>query len=207
MISSPETIVVDDLGSGSKKMKSSLRKVSDIAKYSAVSKKYGILLSNMSKAFAGTMVLELGTSLGISTMYLAASCPKARVYTIEGCPATSEIAERNFREAGLSNVRLLTGPFDKVLPEIRDENISPGLVFIDGNHSRKPVVSYFDQVADMSDRNTVVILDDIYSSSEMAEAWKEIKDHKAVTFTIDIRRMGIVFFREGSDHIHYVIRH
>ncbi len=76
------------------------------------------------------------------------------------------------------------------------EGISPGLVFIDGNHRKDPVISYFNQIAEMSDRNTVIIIDDIYSSAEMEEAWSEIKDHSKVTLTIDIFRMGIVFFRE-----------
>jgi predicted O-methyltransferase YrrM len=132
MISNPETMVVNDLGAGSKKMKSSLRKVSDIAKYSAVPKKYGIFLANLSKAFAGPYVLEFGTSLGISTMYMAAACPGSEVYTMEGCPRTSAVASENFREAGLSNIRMFIGPFDELLQEIKAKGISPGLVFIDG---------------------------------------------------------------------------
>ena len=207
MISNPETIVVNDLGAGSMKMKSSLRKVSDIAKYSAVPKKYGIFLANLSRVFAGPYVLEFGTSLGISTMYMAAACPGSEVYTMEGCPQTSAIAAENFREAGLSNIRMFTGSFDELLPGIKAEGISPGLVFIDGNHSKDPVISYFNQVVDMSDRNTVIVIDDIYSSADMAEAWSEIKDRSPVTLTIDIYRMGIVFFRETGDHFHYVIRH
>ena len=59
------------------------------------------LLSNMAAEFGKPLIIELGTSFGISTMYLAASCPDATVYTIEGCPATAEIARENFTEAGL----------------------------------------------------------------------------------------------------------
>ncbi len=79
-------------------MKTNLRKVSDIARYSAVSRKYGIFLSNMSGAFGIPMILEFGTSFGISTMYMAASSREIPVYTMEGCQATSEIAAENFRE-------------------------------------------------------------------------------------------------------------
>ncbi len=207
MISDQETIVVNDLGAGSVKMKSSLRKVTDIARYSAVPRKYGILLSNMSKTFAGPMVLEFGTSLGISTMYMAASSPETKVYTMEGCKAASEIAFNNFREAGLSNIRMFNGPFEEVLPEIRREKITPGLVFIDGNHRKEPVMSYFNQVAEMSDFKTVVIIDDINTTRGMGEAWSEIRNHNKVTFTIDICRMGIAFFREGINHLNYVIRY
>ena len=207
MISDPRLISVIDLGSGSERMKTSLRKVSDIARYSAVPLKYGCLLSNMSKEFGKTSVIECGTSLGISTMYIAASCPDTTVHTIEGCPATSEIAKENFKEAGLKNIKLYNGPFDEVLPVIRKETMTPGLIFFDGNHRKEPVVRYFDMVAEISDSKTVIIIDDIYSSKGMTEAWYEIKKNKKVTFTIDIFRMGFLFFRQGVNRFDYIIRY
>jgi len=207
LFADPRSIEVNDLGAGSKKMKTSLRKVSDIVRYSAVPKKYGILLSNMAKEFGGPIVLEFGTSLGISTMYMAASCSKTTVITMEGCRETSAIAEENFREAGLSNIRLINGSFDDILPQLQNEEICPGLIFIDGNHLKEPVIRYFNQVANMSDNKSVVIIDDIYSSEEMAEAWEMIKSHKNVTMSVDIFRMGMVFFRKGVNHFNYVVRY
>jgi len=207
LLTDSRPIQVNDLGSGSKKMKTSLRKVSDIARYSAVTKKYGILLSNMSKAFGKPLVLEFGTSLGLSTMYMAASCGSATVITMEGCSETSVIAEENFREAGFSNIRLINGSFDDILPQLKNEDIRPGLIFIDGNHRKEPLMRYFNQVADMSDNNSVVMIDDIYFSEEMAEAWTEIKSHKNVTMSVDIFRIGMVFFRKGLNHFNYVVRY
>jgi len=86
MVSNPDSIIVYDLGSGSGKMKSSLRKVSDIAKTSSVPRRYGIFLSRMSENFSGRLVIELGTSLGISTLYLASSCPDTPVFKLLGLP-------------------------------------------------------------------------------------------------------------------------
>jgi predicted O-methyltransferase YrrM len=207
LLADSRSITVNDCGAGSKKMKTSLRKLSDIARYSAVPKKYGVLLSNMAKAFGKPVILEFGTSLGISTMYMAASCPESTVITIEGCNSTAKIASDNFMEAGYKNIRVINGSFDDILAEIRNEKVCPGLVFIDGNHRKEPVISYFNQVADMSDSKSVVIIDDINSSDEMAEAWREIKNHKNVTLSVDIFRMGIVFFRKGLNHFDYVIRY
>ncbi|HBC78217.1 MAG TPA: SAM-dependent methyltransferase [Bacteroidales bacterium] len=198
-------IQVTDLGAGSKRMKTSLRKVSDITRYSAIPRKYGILLSNMAEAFGKNVIIEFGTSLGISTLYLAASCPNASVITMEGCSEISSVASDNFREAGIKNITLLNGSFDDILPEIRKEKTTPGLVFIDGNHRKEPIIRYFSQVAEMSDKNSVIIIDDINSSREMAEAWYEIKNHKKVTASVDVFRMGIVFFKEGLNHFNYVV--
>jgi predicted O-methyltransferase YrrM len=207
MISDNRYLFVSDLGSGSEILKTNLRKVSDIARNSPVPKKYGVLLSNMAAEFGGSMIIEFGTSFGISTMYLASCCTGGSVYTMEGCTSISDIATDNFKKEGIENIEVFTGSFDKVLPLILNKNITPGLVFIDGNHRREPVIKYFSQIAEISDSKTVIIIDDINYSREMGEAWNEIKRFKNVSLTVDIYRMGIVFFREGINHNDYVIRY
>lgn len=207
MTSDKKIILVNDLGSGSKMLKTKLRRVSDIARYSPVSRKYGMLLSRMASEFGSPMIIELGTSLGISTMYMASSNTGAQVLTVEGCPEIAELAKNNFAEAGLGNIDVIEGSFDDVLQSVTDPQVKPGLVFIDGNHRKDPVLKYFNMIAEMSGSNTVIIIDDINYSKEMAEAWKSIKLHEKVSVSVDICRMGIVFFREGINHNDYVIRY
>jgi len=207
LISDNRIINVLDLGAGPSMNKSSLRKVSDIVKYSAVPAKYGILLSNLATEFGKPAIVEFGTSMGISTMYLASGCREAPVYTMEGCPSISKLAGENFREAGLDNIRQMTGSFDDLLPELWNKVIRPGLVFIDGNHRKGPVVRYFSEMARISGKDTVIAIDDIHLSKEMENAWTIIKQYENTSFTIDLFRMGLVFFREGMDHIDYVIRY
>lgn len=205
--SDKRTIQVLDLGAGSLIMKRSLRKVSEIAGISAVPEKYGVLLSRLAAEFGNPDIVEFGTSLGFSTMYMAKGSPGSVIYTMEGCPATAEIAKENFREAGVGNIRLLTGSFEDLIPELLKEAVNPGLVFIDGNHRKEPVMDYFRQMAQLADKGTVIVIDDIHHSKEMEEAWAGIKQHEKVTFTVDIFRMGLVFFREGMNHFNYVIKY
>ncbi len=70
----------------------------------------------MAAEFGKPLIVEFGTSFGISTMYMAQSCSDAIVYTIEGCPATFEIAKNNFKKQDLQILKFLTGSFDEVLP-------------------------------------------------------------------------------------------
>jgi predicted O-methyltransferase YrrM len=207
LISDHRSIIVNDLGAGTEKFKTNKRKVSDIARYSPVPPKYGVLLSNLASEFGEPLIVELGTSFGFSTMYMAASCPDAVVYTIEGCPATAEIAIQNFSTAGLTNIRLISGSFDESLPVVAETGIKPGLVFIDGNHRKDPVLMYFSRIVELSDNKTVIVIDDIYYSKEMEDAWKEIKLNEKVSVTVDLFRMGIVFLREGIKHHNYTIRY
>jgi predicted O-methyltransferase YrrM len=200
-------IQVTDLGSGSKKLKTNKRRVSDITRYATVPKKYGLLLLNLAREFGKPAIVELGTSVGISTLYMAAGSPESMVYTIEGCPATSEIAKKNFHDAGITNIKIFTGSFEENIPEIIGSGLKPGMIFIDGNHRKEPVIEYFNKMASVSDSKTVIIIDDIYSSRGMKEAWNEIKTFEKVTLTVDIYRMGIVFFRKGMNRNHYIIRY
>jgi predicted O-methyltransferase YrrM len=206
-ISDRRIIDVLDLGAGPSMKKSSVRRVSDIAKYSVVPEKYGKLLFNLSAEFGKPGIIELGTSLGISTMYQAAGCRETVVYTMEGSSSLAELARENFRKAGLENIKLLTGSFEDLLPEICEKATTPGLVFIDGNHRKEHLLRYFSQMAEISGTGTVIVLDDIHLSTEMEEAWTEIRQYENVSFTIDIFRMGLVFFRKGMNHFDYVIRY
>jgi len=207
LITDKRIISVHDLGSGSMVQKTNMRKVSEIARYSAVPRRYGRLLANMASEFGGELIIEFGTSFGISTMYMAAANRKATLITMEGCPATAEIARRNFEEAGLENIRMVVGSFENTLPAITDNGVKPGIVFIDGNHRKEAVLNYFGRMAEVSDQDTVIIIDDINYSKEMEEAWDEIKKNRKVTLTIDIFRMGMVFFRGGILHNNYIIRY
>jgi predicted O-methyltransferase YrrM len=199
-------ITINDLGAGQER-RSKQRKVSEIVRYSAINKKYGNLLFNLAAEFGQPSILEMGTSFGISSMYLAASSPDSTVYTIEGCPECAAVAKDNFREAGITNIIQFTGSFDNVIPEVIEKGIRPGLVFIDGNHRKEPTLKYFSYLVESVEGEMVFVIDDIHYSKEMSEAWETIKDSKGVSATIDILRMGIVFIRCNITRNHYRIRY
>jgi predicted O-methyltransferase YrrM len=206
MLSDRRRIVVKDLGAGYKS-KTDFVKVSTIARKSPVPKKYGKFLMKLAEEFGKPEILELGTSLGISTLYMASSCPDSVIYTIEGSKEIAVIARQNFNDSKLTNISVIDGSFDEILPDFINEGHKPGLIFIDGNHRKVPLKKYFNLLASISDNNSLIIIDDINYSKEMEEAWKEIKLHEKVTLSIDIYRMGILFFRKGINHNDYVIRY
>jgi predicted O-methyltransferase YrrM len=200
-------IVVKDLGTRSGDSGKKLKRVSEIVRNSSVPERYGTLLANMAAEFGQSLIVEFGTSFGISTMYMASSCPESSVLTMEGCSAIAEIAGKNFEEAGLKNINQYIGPFEDILPHIINLGVKPGLVFIDGNHRKEPVLGYFGKIVEISDNKTVIIIDDINYSREMEEAWNEIKQNDKVSLTVDIFRMGIIFLREGIMRKNYIIRY
>ncbi len=199
---------VIDLGAGSRSMKSSKRKISTIAKKSVKKEKYGHLLFMLTRYFKASSILELGTSLGITTSYLATAQPNSKVITIEGSESIAGVAAETFRKLGLGNIQLVVGNFDTVLKEVCNDQQQFDIIFIDGNHREIPTIEYFKTVLPYTHNDTVLIFDDIHWSEEMQEAWEFIKNHPQVKLTIDIFEMGIVFLRkENREKEHMRIRY
>ncbi len=200
-------LVIEDFGAGSKVKKSNSRSVKDIANGSLKSKKYGQLLFRMVDYFAPQTILELGTSLGITTAYLASARPTSQVITLEGSGEVAKIALHNFNKLRLSNIRLVEGNFDNTLQETLPSIGKTDMVFIDGNHQYEPSVRYFQELLPFIHEYSVLVFDDIHWSSEMEQAWKTICKDDSVTMTIDLFFIGLVFFRkENLQKQHFTIR-
>ena len=115
LCNSDESIQISDFGAGSHINKAKKRKIKDIAKNSSKNKKFGELLYRITKYYNPLNIIELGTSLGISTLYLAKGASKSKVYTFEGCPETTKIAKKNFKEMNVKNVNITLGNFKHTL--------------------------------------------------------------------------------------------
>ena len=189
-------IQIDDLGAGSNSSKSNQRTVSQIARHSSKPKKLAQLLFRIVNYYQPENIIELGTSLGLSSAYLAAANGNGNVYTIEGAPAIATIAKRNFLQLNLYNTQLLEGGFDKVLPLVLDKIGQVDFAFIDGNHRLEPTLRYFQLLLGHTTQHSILVLDDIHWSREMESAWNAIQEDPAVTCTVDLFFLGLVFLRK-----------
>jgi predicted O-methyltransferase YrrM len=195
MLKDSAVLEVQDLGAGSAVSKNSQRRVKDIARAALKPPKYAQLLFRIVNFYQPQRILELGTSLGITTAYLAAASPTAKIITIEGAPSIAAKALRNFERLNLRNVSLLTGNFDNVLERALQELAVVDLAFVDGNHRKQPTLDYFELILKHSTPGTIIIFDDIHWSAGMEEAWEAIRRHPAVTCTIDLFFIGLVFLK------------
>ena len=189
-------LTVEDFGAGSAKTNSDKRSIASIARNAAKSKKFGQLMYRMIKHYGFKNILELGTSLGITTSYLATANPAARVITMEGSENIADVAQQNFNELGLKNIELVRGNFDDTLQTVLKTMPSIDFAFIDGNHRQAPTEKYFNQLLPHIHPESILIFDDIHWSAEMEAAWKNIVAHEAVACDIDLFYIGIISFRK-----------
>ncbi|NOT52451.1 MAG: SAM-dependent methyltransferase [Chitinophagaceae bacterium] len=207
MLDDNSVITVEDLGAGSSISRTSSRTISSIAKAAAKSKKMGQLLFRIVKEYQPETIVELGTSLGITTSYLSLANKDAEIITMEGAKEVAAIAAKNFELFGSKNTRLVEGNFDYTLLPVISGLTKIDLAFIDGNHRQEPTERYFSQLLSKTHNDSILIFDDIHWSREMEQAWKTIQDHPSVRCSIDLFFIGIVFFRqEFREKQHFTVR-
>ena len=199
-------IPVTDLGAGSHVNNKRQKKVSAIAHNALKPPKLAQLLYRLTADLQPRNIIELGTCLGITTVYLQKAAPGAKVYTLEGCPETAGIAKETFKKARMDNVELITGNFDDTFAAVINNLTQLDFVFVDGNHQKDATLKYFEWCLPKVHENTMLIFDDIYWSEGMKEAWAEIKAHPQVTVTIDLFWIGLVFFKQGQVKENFLTR-
>lgn len=195
-------IHVNDLGSG----RSETKKISAIASKALKQPKQAQILFRTIQYFKFEKIMELGTSLGISTLYMAAASSKKTCITLEGCNETAEVAQRNFRQLGMDKINLIECNISEQLASVFKEYGQQDFIFIDANHRYEALKNYFEVCIEHTHAKSVIIVDDIYWSAGMEKAWNEIKQHPRVTTTLDIFHMGIVFVNPILVKKHYKVR-
>ena len=231
-----------DYGSGgplstspSKGRSANMRRVCDIAKGSLARRKDAQLLARLvgwlgrplltspsrggigdeaSEDRKGLTIVELGTSLGVTTAYLAAMDSRNKVVTYEGCPAVAEVAQANWEKLGLSNIACVVGEITVDSLQLTVDSLQLAVdrlsgidvAFIDANHTCEATLTYFNALASRVHEKSVVVVDDIHYNEDMEKAWKAICADERVTTTMDLYRMGLVFFDKHYWRKHYKMR-
>ncbi len=195
----------EEIGAGTTFNKSKNISIGEIIKRSSVNKKYGKLIYDLVKYFNPANILEIGSSVGISTAFIAQAALKANFKSIEGVGEKIKIAQEIATELKQST-EFIIGNFDTVLDSVLNQYEKLDFVFFDGNHKKKNTLEYFNLCLKKAHNETVFVFDDIHWSEEMEEAWNEIKNHSKVRVSLDLFRMGLIFFKKELSYENYVIK-
>jgi predicted O-methyltransferase YrrM len=179
--------------------------IASIARTSLSPLQFSDMYARMIRHFKAQTIIELGTSFGINTLYLAQKKDSA-VATFEGSPGIADIAQTTFEFAGASNIQLIRGDIDVTLSSYLQSVRKVDFALIDANHRYKPTLHYFELLLTKIRETSVVVLDDIHYSKEMEKAWNEISKHKLVYGTADLYRCGILFFDPSLNKQHAILQ-
>jgi predicted O-methyltransferase YrrM len=200
-----ERVEMQDLGSRSMAFNSRKRTVSQLLSHSSIDRKTGEVLFRLCRYYTPDHIIELGTSIGMSTLYMAKGSPDSGITTIEGNTSLAAFAQNLFRKYGMKGIDVRHGFFDEVLPFIREGGNIPRLVFIDGSHTYAATMEYFHFFCDWIDEG-ILLIHDIRWSHGMSKAWKEIRHHPKAIVTLDVFRMGIVILNQNITPGNFIVR-
>lgn len=207
LLRSPASLSVTDFGAGSHTGAGQQRRVADIARTAAKPAHLAQLLFRLVNYCRPATILELGTSLGLTTAYLAAADSHHQVVTFEGCPNVASMARETFEKMSLGNIRIVEGNIDDTLAPALAALAAPvDFAFFDGNHRYEPTLRYFEFCLAHRTDESVFVFDDIHWSADMERAWEEIKAHPEVMLTVDLFYIGLVFFRKNQPKQHFSLR-
>lgn len=192
LLRAKKEIYVEDFGTGV----SGRRTVSAIAASSLMPAGDAQLIFRIVNELKPSVVVELGTSLGITTSYLSYATGKGRVFTFEGSRSLTVEAQKVWTKLGCDNITTAQGNIDTTLKDFLRDIPTLDFALVDANHTYQATKDYFDLLADHCCEKSVIVFDDIRYSRQMAKAWTEIVEDKRVTASIDLYDMGIVFFNK-----------
>lgn len=203
LLLSKEQIEYEDLGAKKRQVKTT---ISSLASRSLMPSEAGILLFQLTFWLKPKVVVELGTSMGITSAYLA-KAHTSKITTFEGILPIAEQAKTVWHNLNIAHIEMIIGKIEETFPIfLKGNDRLIDLLILDANHSYEATIENFKTALPHLHTHSCVVVDDLYWSEGMAKAWDEIKDHPRVTVSIDLFRLGLVFFRKESLKENYVIR-
>lgn len=196
------TVPLTDLGAPSPHFNNERRSIAAIARTSLLPTRWAQLFFRLAVHLRAKRMVELGTSMGITTLYLS-RIKDASIATFEGNPSMASIARTHFEAMEAHNVTLVEGLIDKTLPDFLQNPAKIDLAIMDANHRLEPTLQYFEWLGKRMSDQGVIILDDIHYSPEMSRAWDTLKQHTLVYASVDLFRCGLLFFNPDLHREHY----
>ena len=210
LLACEDTLDVVDYGSaGSPQGTHIPRRVCAIARHHLESPKIGQLLFRIvnflhEEEQRPLEILELGTSLGITTAYLASADSRNRVTTLEGSGAVLQVAQGVWKMLKTENIEWYEGNIDDTLYERAREKID--LAYLDANHTYEATIRYAHYLLPRLTEKGILVIDDIHYSEGMERAWTELKADPRVTTSMDLYHCGLLFVDPHYLKRHYRIR-
>jgi predicted O-methyltransferase YrrM len=199
-------IPLGKLGTTANVEPSGRRTVGSFVRRSSVNEKYGSLLYRVSRWFKPDMIIELGTGLGISALYLGSGAPDVPLHSIEGNTDRADFAAQLMCRCGMGPVSIHWGEMDEKLEDLMPVLEGRFLAFVDGNHHFGPTVRYVEKLLEGAGEEAVIILHDIYWSRDMQRAWEELLGRPGIRVGIDLFQMGILLLRRDLNKMQVKIK-
>jgi predicted O-methyltransferase YrrM len=165
---------------------------------------YGALLFRIVNFFKCKNVLQLGSSTGIMSLYLAmASSEHCNCYALEERRGLLEAAKTFSSNRRLNRLHFIEGKYEEELKLLQASKIQADLLFINGMSDSLETEKTINLCTPFIYNKTILIIDNIMKNEKMKELWKKIKNNPQTRVSIDLCALGIIFFDDKLPKKHY----
>lgn len=168
----------------------------------AIARKRGQLLFRLANYLGPKRLLQVGTGVGISTLYMTAYSSNLRCISLEEDRQNAELAQRCVRE-GSREVEIMHGRYEATLPEALERLGVADFIFFSAGITNP--YGLFERCTAYIQPESILVVEGLYDNPEMRGCWQRIKAHPSVTLTFDLYHMGLVFFNKRFYRKDYIV--
>lgn len=181
------------------------RSIGEIVKREAIRPKHGALLFRLTNYFKSKNILQIGTTMGLSTLYLTSYATGLRCIALENVPEFATIARQAFAKEGRNPIDLRIGNYKDLLPQALHDINSLDFVFFNTLYEQHNNLWLFNECMKYAHNDTVFVFEGIKANRKMREFWNEICACPEVTVTLDLYSLGIVLFNKKLHKQDYIV--
>lgn len=172
------------------------RKVKDLIKSQNFSPVYDQLLFRLVNHFKPRTVLEVGDTIGLSTLYLALSDSRRNIYSVGDSAELSRFSCQLLKKNDIENVHLKHGVEKDNIRRILKEMAVVDFIYFGREVTSEKIRMVSNALGELVTSQTVVIMSDIYRTSEKEHVWGELKKHPRVRVALELFHYGILICNE-----------
>ena len=158
-------------------------------------KNYGALLFRLVNFLKCRNILQIGSSTGIMSLYLALPLRKScECYSLEETPGLLEPVRAFAEKYSLTNLHWMEGYYNGNLNRLKSEIASFDFIFFNTMGDPEKTQEALLLTETFTYPGTVMVVDNIRRNKSMKKLWQELKNRQDVRLTVDLLSLGLVFF-------------
>jgi len=150
-------------------------------------------------------IIEIGTSHGLTTLYLSSAKKQVRCITVDKEQPENTIAQKLFEKTG-ANIEFHVDSSFLCLGEIlKSVSLAGFILFTVNRNSLSTIRLLFEQCLNSTDCNSLIVIKGIHSCGRTARWWNEVISDNRTGVTFDLYDVGFVFFDKTKIKQHYIV--
>ena len=179
--------------------------VGQIVKKLAIKSKHGALLFRLTNYFHPKEILQIGASMGLSTLYLSSYASGLRCRVLENEREFAKISRIVYEKGARNPIDLRVGNYQESLSKVLEETDKFDFVFFNRPYEQQNNYLLFEMCLSKVHNETVFVFEGIKENGQIRKFWQTVCRCPEVTVTIDLYSMGIVFFNKKLHKRDYIV--